>query len=150
MQLKRAHQFGHHFNTVQVDAGQRLAMPVQRSPSLSLGYVQRQLVEEEQKRDEESESMQRKETSDRESTSAPKHAHHTPEAHVPSAPETSAIAPMQTSHQPIQFFFLSMLIGALIKPVIDMLFGGGGGGGGSGGGGATGGGGGGGGGESDY
>lgn len=145
VQLKRANQFGHHFSNVQVDAVQRFTAPVQGSVIPRLGYLQRQLVDEEQKRDEDAESMQRKAV-DRETERTRAQS---PQIQEPEGRASQNPTPMQTSHQPVQFFFLSMLIGALLKPVLDMLFGGAGGGGG-GGGGATGGGGGGGGGESDY
>ncbi|MGI0485757.1 DUF4157 domain-containing protein [Pantanalinema rosaneae CENA516] len=63
------------------------------------------------------------------------------QAHVPGASFMAQMAdkrrqPMQNSMQPVQFFFLGMLLGKLISPIIKMLFpdmGGGGGGGGGGG-----------------
>lgn len=57
-QLNKAQRFGHNLSQVQVNANP----PIQRQVAISQGklYLQRSIVDEEQKRDEEASRMQRK------------------------------------------------------------------------------------------
>ncbi|OLP16642.1 hypothetical protein BST81_19585 [Leptolyngbya sp. 'hensonii'] len=100
-QIDRATRFGHNLNQVQIYPSAPAAIqrrPISRSNAHI--YVQRQVVEEERKRDEESEQRQ-----------------------------------FKSDQQPIQGFFIGMILGAILPKILKLLFpdsGGGGGGGGGG------------------